>query len=239
MADLDAFHFHSRLCGQRTLAACAKLFAGAIAPFGFDAFACGAVDLKDRDRHVFYVMDWPEAWLRFYVKSGLIDRDPVVDALAFRHEPFTWTDLRRDRKFKKVGREALDRASAEGWSEGLVVPISRGAERTGLVSLVGHRSEIDAEARAFLSLISICLHAHVRMLVSFQGFSVPPVGLTAREIECINLVARGLSDNALARTLGVAPSTAHEFVEKAKRRLKTRSRVEMVAVAASLGIIAF
>jgi hypothetical protein len=35
----------------------------------------------------------------------------------------------------------------------------------------------------------------------------------------------------------VAPSTAHEFVEKAKRKLRTRSRVEMVAVAASLGII--
>ena len=50
-------------------------------------------------------------------------------------------------------------------------------------------------------------------------------------------MATGATDRAIAKAMGVAPSTAHEFVEKAKRKLKTRSRVEMVAVAASLGII--
>jgi DNA-binding CsgD family transcriptional regulator len=58
-------------------------------------------------------------------------------------------------------------------------------------------------------------------------------------VECVRLVAQGLSDNAIARTLAIAPSTAHEFVEKAKLRLKTRTRVEMVAIAAALGIIDF
>jgi DNA-binding CsgD family transcriptional regulator len=53
----------------------------------------------------------------------------------------------------------------------------------------------------------------------------------------VRLVAQGFSDNETAKRLGIAPSTAHEFVEKAKRRLKTRTRVEMVAIAAALGII--
>ena len=37
--------------------------------------------------------------------------------------------------------------------------------------------------------------------------------------------------------LGVARSTAHEFIEKAKRRLKTRTRAEMIAVAVTLGLV--
>jgi DNA-binding CsgD family transcriptional regulator len=221
------------------MAACADLFRSAIAPYGFDTFACGELDLKLRERSVFYLIDWPKEWRHFYLSEGLIERDPLIDALAFRHQPFTWTELRKDRKLQKVGREVLERAAAAGWTEGLVVPLSRGASRIGLVSLVGHQADIGPEDRAYLCLICICLHSHLRTLVTREGFATPPAGLTAREVECVRLVAQGLSDNAIARALKIAPSTAHEFVEKAKRRLKTRTRVELVAIAAALGIVDF
>jgi DNA-binding CsgD family transcriptional regulator len=239
MSETNAFHFNTQLRGLKTMAACAHLFRSTIAPFGFDTFACGELDLKVRERTVFYLIDWPKEWRHFYLSEGLVERDPLIDELAFRHQPFTWTELRRDRKLQKIGREVLERAAAAGWTEGLVVPISRGTNRMGLVSLVGHQDIIGLEDRAFLCLISICLHSHVRTLVTRQGFATPPAGLTAREVECVRLVAQGLSDNAIARALAIAPSTAHEFVEKAKHRLKTRTRVEMVAIAAALGIIDF
>jgi DNA-binding CsgD family transcriptional regulator len=77
----------------------------------------------------------------------------------------------------------------------------------------------------------------VRGLVPTHGFALPPAGLTAREIECVKRVATGLSDRGIAASLGIAQSTAHEHVENAKRKLKTRSRAEMIAVAASLALI--
>jgi DNA-binding CsgD family transcriptional regulator len=117
--------------------------------------------------------------------------------------------------------------------------LSRGTNRIGLVSLVGHQSDIAPEAVAFLSLICICVHSHVRTLVRREGFAIPPAGLTAREVECVRLVARGFSDGEIAKNMSIAPSTAHEFVEKAKLRLKTRTRMEMVAIAAAMGIIDF
>jgi LuxR family quorum sensing-dependent transcriptional regulator len=237
MFEASAFHFNTQLRGLKTLAACAELFRAAVAPFGFDTFACGELDLQVRERTVFYLVDWPEQWRRFYLGEGLVERDPLIDALAFRHQPFTWSELRKDRKLEKLGREVLERAAAAGWTEGLVIPLSRGTNRIGLVSLVGHRADIAAEERAYLCLISICLHGHVRTLVRREGFAIPPAGLTGREVECVRLVAQGLSDSETAKRLGIAPSTAHEFVEKAKRRLKTRTRVEMVAIAAALGII--
>jgi DNA-binding CsgD family transcriptional regulator len=237
MPDVAAFQFYSKLRQLETPAACADLFRDAILPFGFNTFACGEVDLADRDRNVFYIVDWPEAWRRFYVGSGLVNRDPVVGALDTKTEPFTWSDLRKDGRLKDLGRVALDLCAAEGWTEGFVVPLPRGYNRVGLVSLVGHGPTLTPEARAFLTLISLALHTHVRSLIPRQGFAEPPAGLTAREIACLRLVALGLSDAAVAKTLGIATSTAHEFVEKAKRRLKCRSRTQMVAVAVSLGII--
>lgn len=213
------------------------MFRASIEPYGFDTFACGEVDLADRDRAVFYIIDWPDAWTRFYVGSGMIDRDPLVDGLATRREPFTWSDLRADRTMARVGRVAIDAAAAAGWVEGLVVPLPTIGTRAGLVSLAGHREIHEPELRDYLCLIAVCLHTHVRTLVSRHGFALPPMGLTEREIASLRLVARGQSDAAIAKALGVAVSTAHEFVEKAKRRLKAKTRAELVATAASFGII--
>lgn len=239
MSQTDAFEFNTQLRGLKTIAACADLFRSAIAPFGFDTFACGELDLKVRERTVFHIVDWPAEWRRFYLSEGLVERDPLIDALAFRHQPFTWSELRQDKKLQKIGRDVLEKAAAAGWTEGLVVPLSRGNNRIGLVSLVGHDTNIGPENRAFLCLISICLHGHARSLVRREGFAVPPAGLTGREVQCVRLVAQGFSDNEIAKRLSIAASTAHEFVEKAKHRLKTRTRVEMVAIAAALGIIDF
>jgi LuxR family transcriptional regulator, quorum-sensing system regulator BjaR1 len=239
VSEKSAFQFNTQLRSLKTLASCGDLFRSAIKPFGFDTFACGEIDLKIRERTVFYLVDWPEEWRRFYLSEGLVERDPLIDALAFRHQPFTWSELRRDRKLHKVGREVLELAAAAGWTEGLVVPLSRGTNRIGLMSLVGHESDIAPDAVAFLCLISICVHSHVRTLIRREGFAIPPAGLTAREVECVRLVAQGFSDNEIAKNLAIAASTAHEFVEKAKLRLKTRTRMEMVAIAAALGIIDF
>jgi DNA-binding CsgD family transcriptional regulator len=234
---LDAYQFHLKLRRLRSLASMVSLFRSTIAPFGFDTFACGELDLTERARSVFYVIGWPDRWRDFYLKSGLIQRDPIVDTLAYRREPYTWSDLRRDRKFGKLGRDVLKQAAVHGWTEGLVVPMPSNGSRLGLVSLAGTCEELAAEAQAYLTLISIGFQMHARAMVGRQGFAVPPAGLTQREIDSVRLVAQGHSDKTIASRLGVAPSTSHEFIEKAKRRLRARTRMQMVAIAVSLGIV--
>ncbi len=215
---------------------CAALFREEIAPFGFDTFACGDFDGRDRDLHVFYIIDWPEHWRRFYIESGLINRDPLLEELSKTDQPFTWSELRAGRRLSRSGTEAINRAAAEGWIEGLVVPIIGVNHRVGLVSMVGHRN-VDASEREYLTLASIALHQHARRLAPREGFAMPPVGLTDREIAAIRSVARGLSDAEIGVAMGVAKTTAHEFVEKARGKLKARNRAELAAIAVSLAII--
>ncbi|HTX25171.1 MAG TPA: autoinducer binding domain-containing protein [Steroidobacteraceae bacterium] len=234
---LDAYETYLQIRRQKSLADAAKIFRASISPYGFVTYACGELDLKDRDRSVYYVVDWPESWRNFYLKSKLIEHDPVIDSLAHRQEPFTWTELRHDRKFGKAGREALKLLASHGWVEGLVVPLPAGSERVGLVSLVGTQANLRPDGLAYLSLLSLGFHVHVKSLAARQPFAVRPAGLTNREIACVRLVARGQSDADIARSLGVARSTAHEFIEKAKRRLKAHTRMQMIAIAVALGIV--
>ena len=237
--DTELSAFNAELRQQTEPAACSGLFRAVIGAYGFDTFACGEVDPGDRDRTVFHLIDWPANWMRFYMQSGMVERDPILKDLGERlGEPFSWSDLRADRRLAEAGREALDLCAAAGWIEGLVVPLPSGGSRIGLVSLAGHRLIPDRGARTHLGLLSSCLYAHVRTLTASKGFAQPPMGLTEREIACLRLVARGWSDPRIAAELGVATTTVRDFVEKAKRRLKVRSRAELTAVAVAYGIVA-
>jgi DNA-binding CsgD family transcriptional regulator len=236
MPQFDAALFNRKLRQLSSPEQCGALFSQAIAPLGFDTFASGEVDFQNRDRSAFHIIGWPQKWQDFYIRSGLIERDPVVDELRHRTQSFTWGDLRAERKLAKVGREALDKVAEAGWCEGFVVPLRQSRHRVGLVSMAGDRLCTDPDERDYLTLISICLHGYVRTLVATSGFALSPAGLTDREVACVRLAATGMTDIAIAEALGIAASTAHEFIEKAKRRMNVRSRTQLAGIAGALGI---
>jgi LuxR family quorum-sensing system transcriptional regulator CciR len=204
----------------------------------FDTFACGEVDIDNRDRTAFYIVEWPEAWRKFYIQSGLINRDPLIDALRTRRMPFTWSELRRDRKLARAGQAALTLAAEQGWTEGLVVSVPRGGSRYGLTSLVGRCGPLSDDQRDILSVCCICLLSHVRTIAPRSGFAMSPAGLSPRELASVQLVAKGMVDQEIADALGISRATAHQHVEGAKRKMAVKSRAELVALAVSLGFIA-
>ena len=63
-------------------------------------------------------------------------------------------------------------------------------------------------------------------------------GLTKREIDCLRLIARGITDREVGKKLGISTSTAHEHFETAKKKLKASTRAEATAIAVSLAIVA-
>ena len=57
----------------------------------------------------------------------------------------------------------------------------------------------------------------------------PGPRLTDRELEVAGLVAEGLTNQAIARRLSVAPRTAEAHVENVRRKLQVRSRAQIAA----------
>ena len=125
-------------------------------------------------------------------------------------------------------------ASRTGFRSGIGIPTRlAGSSRYGGFNL-GTR----LDAAAFLdrvmphaeSLGHFCLILHRRIEELAQGApgSIERilVDLTPRERELILLVSEGLSRKECARTLGISPHTAAEYIQSAYRKLGVHSRVE-------------
>jgi DNA-binding CsgD family transcriptional regulator len=237
-APSGAIEFHYELQGCNDIECCAALFREQAAAYGFDTYACGEVDVDERERNVFFIVEWPEAWRKFYLSSGLVERDPLIDALRARRATFTWSDLRKDGSFLRAGAEALRRVAEQGWREGFVAPVARGGSHFGLVSLAGRATDLSPEERKNLGLVCESLLARIRSLGPPPRFPVPPAGLTGRELDTLRLVAVGRTDAQIAEELGISKFTAHQHVESARKRLGAKSRAQMVARAVAFGIVA-
>jgi DNA-binding NarL/FixJ family response regulator len=61
--------------------------------------------------------------------------------------------------------------------------------------------------------------------------------LTARELEILVLIGRGLTMRQMATRLGISPRTVETHVAKLYRKLDVRTRIQAVSRAASLGLI--
>lgn len=208
-----------------------------VAQFHVDTFTSGEVDTTFRNRNVFHAMEWPDRWKTYYFQSGLLGRDPLVEALPLMDGTFTWNELRARRALTVAGTEALNRIAAEGWVDGLVVPLHRDGTHYGLVSLVTLEHHITPDERSSLEAVSMVFHERLRQIVPREGFRIPPAGLTPREIDCIRLIAEGLSDIKAGERLGIRGSTVHEHAERAKMKLQARNRAELAALAVGYGII--
>jgi DNA-binding CsgD family transcriptional regulator len=232
----DPLRFHAQLQERTSVAECADLFRQTVAKFGVHAFACGEIDLADRSRNVMFIAEWPRAWIRYYIKSGLVDRDPILNALQVCRGAFSFHDIRHDPRFSRLDREMVRAAAEHGWARGLAVPVARGGTRFGLVTLIGKGEEFEQSQRAYLCLISECLLCRIRSLGTHLDFVAPPAGLSRREIEAARLVALGFTDDEIAAELAISRSTAHKHVEAARTLLNARSRAHMAALCVSLGI---
>ena len=62
--------------------------------------------------------------------------------------------------------------------------------------------------------------------------------LTVRQIECLEWVQAGKSSSDIGHILGVSNRTVDEHLAEACKRLQVRTRIQAVAVASELGLIA-
>lgn len=121
---------------------------------------------------------------------------------------------------------ALWRSCGSPFEEALA--LARGGSRDGLTEAVRIFDRLGADAAA----------ARARALLREQGWPAPrtprgtphPDGLTAREVEVLDLVAGGLSDAAIAERLVISRRTAEHHVSSILTKLGVRTRRELARV---------
>ena len=236
-SSVDPVAFYVELARCASLEDCSRLFERTIATVGFSVFACGEIDLSQRERNVLFIAHWPPEWLRYCRTSVFVERDPILNALAISPRPFSFGEIVRDPRYSTSDREAIRSAAKHGWARGLAVPSPRGGARYGLVTMLGQGKEGAERENAALFAISELLLARVRAFSAPGAFAMPPAGLSPREVEVVHLVALGASESEIGRTLNIAEPTVHSHVESARRRLGARNRAHLAALSVSYGIV--
>jgi DNA-binding CsgD family transcriptional regulator len=98
---------------------------------------------------------------------------------------------------------------------------------TSRVSVGFNREALETAERHAIELASYALLARLQILSPASPSQMPV--LSPRERDCLAYVAQGFSDGEIAERLSITQSTAHFYVEKAKRKLGARSRAQAVA----------
>jgi ATP/maltotriose-dependent transcriptional regulator MalT len=76
--------------------------------------------------------------------------------------------------------------------------------------------------------------SEIEEMISFTVFIEP---LTKRELEILQLIARGLSDREIAETLSIALNTAKKHASTIYGKWGVKRRTQAVALARDLGIL--
>lgn len=64
----------------------------------------------------------------------------------------------------------------------------------------------------------------------------PAIAITAREADLLRLLASGLHVTEMARQLGLAPATVHQYLQRLKALLGARALAQLAALAVEHGL---
>ena len=67
---------------------------------------------------------------------------------------------------------------------------------------------------------------------------MPDVQLSARQLQCLELIAAGETSASIARALGLSRRTVDHYILLLCAKLQVRTRAQAVGVALTLGLIA-
>lgn len=206
------------------------LFATSMATFGVTGFAVGHLKGGGRPTTLF-MTTWPRSLMELYAINAFMVDDPVVCGAVAGADPFEWPDPARDRGYEN---RVVDAFRQFGFVSGLAVPMHGPKDARGVVALLAGQAPFAIGGRA--AQIEMARHCYpVACRLHDRGAGRPKLSL--RERQALSLVAKGFDDSAIAAALGVTRTSAHAYVERAKRRVGAQTRAQAVALALGDGLL--
>ena len=168
----------------------------------------------------FHQSTYPAEWIGRYIKEQYSEIDPILLDGFSQKEIFLWSKLKSNSQkeiefFKDAEKYGIGR-------NGATVPLIDKAKRQAIFCITSDMDEkqwaekIERE-RDILTEIGNVLHRKaMRLLYGAEE----PLSLSPREIECLNLIAKGKDCPAIARILGLSEYTVRDHIKSARQKLE-------------------
>ncbi len=162
--------------------------------------------------------------------------DAFLHAAVKSPKPFRWSDIHTILDDKSPQMAAYNRTIGS-LGDGVIVPVFGPLFRNGYFCFHGQegRNYSDTE---ILMMHSIAQTAYLKLLDLMYRDDVEGRSLSSRELEIVNLVARGQSNQSVAQELSVSINTINTYMKRIFEKLDVSDRVSAVMRAYALGYIA-
>jgi DNA-binding CsgD family transcriptional regulator len=236
---VKALEIAERFDAAATPAQAAASFYAAIRPFGVVGFGMRVyLGAKGSDSQriipgvTFQAL--PPKWVGSASATYVTKLDPLPAAARRLYKPaFLWSEA--SPHGDPAWRDYWDAYSEHATADGMAVHVMN---PNGLVSRVSfglQDPKIETRDRLALEMASFALVS--RMAAALPSQTQAGLALSPRERDCLSFAAKGLTDAQIGAKLGITQSTAHFYVEQAKRKLGVRTRAQAVAQLIATGVL--
>lgn len=243
MPDLD---FVERACADIETATSlddlhAKM-ADAAGHIGFEYTAIARhVHVQSGLLHPEIISNYPAQWHNLFKKRDYSLTNPVLAACQRHGGAIRWMDLEKIIPLTRVQREYLAETRQIGLGSGCTIA----SHMPDMPTVSAHfvvRDNGELKPRPFMLaiLLGTAVGQQARNLWNSQlpdPAADPNERLSPRQVECIKLVARGMTSWEIASTLGISDQTVSEYITDARRRLAVSNRAQLVLKALKQGYI--
>lgn len=218
-----------------------------VGELGFDSFMFGmsASPIVNHESQNYVFTTAPLEWIVRYDEMDYVEIDPRVLKTRDSTFPLVW-DFRSEHGKDERTNAFLDDAAAHGVASGFAFELNDNYYVRGLMALNSATPVMSDKRRTEISrrlgdilVLGVYFHAIFRKGVIEQG--VPPLArggrLSARQRECLEMAARGLSTEDIALKLNISARTAQFHFDCIRSKLGAANRQEAVAKAIARGVI--
>lgn len=217
-----------------------EVTAGAAVPFGFAHVALARhVHIQSGLTEPEMVTNYPAAWHDLFERRDYSLTSPVLAACQRRGGALRWAELETIIPLTRIQREYLEEMRKLGLGSGCTIAGHMPDRPTISVHFVVKDGE-PLESRPFMLAILLGISAGQQARSLWQS-QLPQVQISSderlspRQVDCVKLVARGMTSWEIAAVLGISDQTVSEYLTDARRRLGVSNRAQLVLKSLKLG----
>ena len=223
-----------------------KVVEGIVRRLGFDSFLCGfsSSPYADREAQLYVFSTLPREWAELYDRKAYVEVDPRIALTVDQPTIMVWSG--QDFRGQSTRLDAfLDDAARFGVRSGACFTTHDARGAGVMVAFNSARPRLsDTERNAVAAnagdLYAFGTYFHQLFMRSVVERGLPSrlrgARLSAREIEVLKLVARGLTAEDIAGKLDISPRTVRFHVDAARTKMGASNREEAVALAVRAGL---
>lgn len=180
---------------------------------------------------------YPDETVKRYGDEGFFESD-IIQALAFAQDrSFFWLSSQAVLEMSERQKLFLEMLGCHGSARSLVIPVFGSCGRTGYFCLFIDPVRVDSTGPIEHICQVLCSYTHVKY-THLSIHEYPKMDkLSKRELEIIRWVARGNSNSAIGKIMGISRHTVDSYLRRIFLKLGTTDRTTAALKALNMGMI--